>query len=63
MINLKDLQQKSPAVRKVGVNKKLKQYKQLWVSKEEVDTIIKALTGQLMKLKSFNNKDAPKFKI
>jgi len=33
-------------------------------SSEEVDTIIKALTGSINEIKkSFNNKDAPKFII
>ncbi len=52
------------ALEKLELIKNLSNTNNYEYSKEEVDTIIKALTGSINEIKkSFNNKDAPKFKI
>ena len=52
------------ALEKLELIKNLSNTNNYEYSKDEVDTIIKALTGSINEIKkSFNNKDAPKFKI
>jgi len=52
------------ALEKLELIKNLSNTNNYEYSKEEVDTIIKALTVSINEIKkSFNNKDAPKFKI
>ena len=52
------------ALEKLELIKNLSNTNNYEYSKEEVDTIIKALTGSINEIKkSFNNKDAPKFII
>ncbi len=52
------------ALEKLELIKNLSNTNNYEYSKEEVDAIIKALTGSINEIKkSFNNKDAPKFKI
>lgn len=52
------------ALEKLELIKNLSNTNNYEYSKEEVDTIIKALTGSINEIKkSFDNKDAPKFKI
>ncbi len=52
------------ALEKLELIKNLSNTNNYEYSKEEVDTIIRALTVSINEIKkSFNNKDAPKFKI